>query len=76
MIRKENQVGRTGGKTETSNLKQWADNTFNPVMGCKVKRLERPKTHVQARGGRMKWTDDPGYAYAEFLHLKLKEVNQ
>ena len=84
MTNKKHQTGRTGGRTETSATIRWADDTINPVMGCKVKRFDRPKTRnrrrnkpqAQASGGRMKLYDDYVPSYAEFLHLKLKEVNQ
>ena len=74
MINKENQTGRTGGKTKTSNLNQWADNTFNPAMGCKVKRLDRQKTQVQARVGGMKWYDSHVPSYADAF-CYTREVN-
>lgn len=83
MTNKTHQTGRTGGKTKTSTLNQWAKSTINPVMGCKVKRLDRPKTRerkrnkpqAQARGGGIKWQESCAVSSSDSFFFS-KEVNQ
>ncbi len=87
MRNKQNQTGRTGGKTEPSTINQWAhirwtDDNTHPVSGDEMMRFDRPKTRnrrrnkpqAQASGGRIKSYDDYVHSFANFCYLK--EVNQ
>ena len=82
MLHTEHKRAAHAAKTKTSTINQWAQSTINPVMGCKVKRLDRPKTRdrrrnkpqAQASGGRIKWHDSHVPSYVKFGYLK--EVNQ
>jgi hypothetical protein len=85
MINKENQTGRTGGKTKTSTISQWShirwtDDNTHPVSGDEM--FDRPKTRnrrrnkpqAQASGGKIKWHDSHVPSYADAFCYP-REVN-